>query len=426
MKKTTSKNEEKIALDIIRVSHEIGVPLNQLTYTHYKKHGKFSYNELQKQGGFQSIIKHYFNYLTEPELTLLHAKRVKASYIRRLEARVGAQDYIVKEVSQELERQLKKYPIKIIKYPRPKHKRINRDKAIVAFISDTHFGLDISADETGVNKYNWTVAGRRMALFASKILETAKERGIHRLELCIGGDIAQGIVYTNDKGTHAVVTQILGSAHILINFIEFLASHFQKINVHCTPDNHMRLPSKGRDGLISQKWDSFATLLHIIMAKHFRAMSRVVFNVPLTPYTLFRVFDHVFFLTHGDTVLDIPYPSKVFPIEKINTEKIKLMHSGISDKIDAILIGHLHNPLCMPLNSGGMLIVNGTASGTDNYAISKGYLYNNPTQIFFIVDKHNPHESLHVTPLKSADNDKNYDSIIPSFKATTLGPKSII
>jgi hypothetical protein len=208
--------------------------------------------------------------------------------------------------------------------------------------------------------------------------------------------------------------------------IELFQSHFQNIHVHCTPDNHLRLPSKGRSGLISQKWDSFATMLHIIIAKHFRNHKRIKFNVPLTPFTLVNVFDHVFLLTHGDTVLNIPFPTKVLPIEKINSEKIRLIESGISDKIDGILIGHLHTPLYMPLNTGGMLIVNWTASWADNYAISQGYLYNNPTQIFFTTTQTEPCDSVHMVRLKDADKDGSLSKVIPPFKADILGPNSII
>lgn len=419
-------SEELIALDIMRVSHETGVPLSQLTYAQYKKLGHHTYAELQKCGGFQAILKHYFQYLDTPEMRLVHAKRVKARYIRRLEARVASQEYLMDQLVDAVHRGLRKYPLKVKKYNQPKRLPRDSTRAITALLSDTHFGLDISARETGTNEYNWLVASRRMSHYIESIVEHARVTTTKQLHLCIGGDIAQGIVYTVDKGTHPIVTQVLGSAHIIVNMLEYALHYFDDIYVHCTPDNHMRLPSKKRDGLISQKWDSFSTMLHIILATHFRNHTRVKFNVPLTPYTVVKVFDHTFFLTHGDTVLNIPFPSKVLPVERITLEKNRLIGSGIVDSLDAILIGHLHTPLCMPLDAGGTLIVNGTGSGNDNYSVANGYLYNNPTQIFFTSTTQEAVDSVHPVRLAIADGDPRYDQIIQPFRADILGPDSLI
>lgn len=416
---------ENIALDIIRVSRETGVPVCKLTPAKYKEEGAFTAEEIKKNGGFSNIVTAY---LTSPQPTIQYSRKIKAAYIRRLEAKVSSQEYLVEQLINSVKEEIKKNPIKINRYHAPKVKRKTDPKReLVIVISDTHFGLDISIKENGINAYNWTVAANRMAEYALAIKQIAEDIKIDKAHICIGGDIAQGVVYTTDKGTHALITQILGSMHILANFIEFCASVFSEITVHCTPDNHMRQPSKKRDGLISQKWDSYSTILHVLLHTHFRNTSRISFNVPLTPYTLVKIFDFTFLLTHGDTVLNIPFPTKILPIEKITSEMSRLVSSGITDKLDGVIIGHLHTPLSMPLNNGGHLIINGTASGTDNYSLSRGYLYNNPTQVAFLVNKNTGIEAVYTVKLNPLNNPKKtLNEIIPPFKATVIGPESIV
>jgi hypothetical protein len=340
--------------------------------------------------------------------------------VRKLEQDLGEQKLWLNKFTSNLHELFKAAPPRIIhtRKRRADAKPLKRERENVVFVSDTHFGLDIDKNEVVVNEYNWTVASRRMAKLAQQAAEFKSEhRGESpQVRICLGGDICQGAIHP-DAGTHMMDVQLHGATHILTQFIDHLRQHYKSVVVECTPDNHMRFPWKNNgERQHSQKHDGFATLLYIMLQQRYFNETDVKFDIPKTPYTAFDVLGHSFYMTHGDTVISAGSPGKAIDVARITSDLRKLQANG--RKIDVLMMGHVHTPVRMTLDSG-KLVINGTGSGTDPYALSVGYGYNNPIQVLFEVTREYAVGDYREVDLSTAGSDRQFDDIIVPYEVPT-------
>jgi hypothetical protein len=82
------------------------------------------------------------------------------------------------------------------------------------------------------------------------------------------------------------------------------------------------------------------------------------------------------------------------------------------------MMGHVHVPVSTTLDNGAELIINGTGSGTDNFAQSIGILSNNPCQVIFEATEDYVVGDFRKVFLKDADSDEYYDKIIQPYDGT--------
>ena len=339
-------------------------------------------------------------------------------YIKKLEGQIGNLEYWTNLQNNSVAEYFKANPIKLLGKP-PKALRSPKNREVLAFISDTHFGLDIHPDEVPENKYNWTVACRRMAKFAEQVaaFKTERRDETPQLRLCLGGDLGQGIIHTSESGTHLITTQVHGATSILIQFIDYLRNYFSSIKVECTPCNHMRLTHKGHDkgSATAQKFDAFSTMVHIGLESAFRQYDDVTFNIPMTPYTNFKIFNHEFMLTHGDTYFRVGNVSKSVNIDSL-TAQVNSLNAARALRalkpVNVVMVGHVHTPLFTTLKNDAELIVNGTGSGLDSYAQSIGIHSNKPVQTIFEVTPEHAVGDYRKISLLDAGSESRYDKII--------------
>lgn len=376
-------------------------------------------NRIKTFGGLTGIIKDYFGPRPGRDLAIIHGSKRKSSYVSSLEKFAGDRSYFYDHVLKQVCNDLKEF-----KFPVPKStekpKITANEREIVALISDTHFGLTIDDKELGgINKYSWTIAARRMALFATQIA-TFKEESRSQtpvLRLCLGGDLAQGIIHLSDSNTDLLTHQIIGTTHILYQMISYLRKFFKCIKVECTADNHMRMVHKGsKDRSMAQKYDSYATIIHSALKMGFLHCKDVEFNIPKTPYTAFNVLGNNFYLTHGDTLINVGMPGKSINTSQI-TDAANKLNASLKDHNEyrVILCGHVHTPCFITLNNGTELVVNGTGSGVDPYAHSIGIFESHPAQVIFESTKDFPVGDQRKVFLKDADDNPKYDKIIKPY-----------
>ena len=411
--------------DIDLVAQNNGVSHHALTESKYLEQGEFTKADLNYYGGYHNIITDAFG-TAERSFNVIHAQVARRRYVKKLEKAAGQAQHLSDNIVSNLVTLFKKSPIKIVRKPmpkllKPKHKR----RANVAFLSDTHWGLRVDKEEIPANDYNWLVASRRLAKYAMQVAAYKHDdrADSQELYLCLGGDLCQGVIHLADHGTNLLTTQLHGATWLLVQFIEYQRKFYKRIHVECTPDNHMRMVHKGPDRALAQKWDGYATILHLMVQAAFRDAPDVTFHIPKTPYTEFDVLGHSIFLTHGDTVLRSGTISKTVQIGKITNDVRALQAQHMNKPISAVMMAHVHVPLNTTLDNGVELIINGTGSGTDSYAQSIGILNSNPCQVLFESTEDYVVGDFRKVFLRDADTVMSYDNVIAPYDNSLKLPR---
>ena len=311
----------------------------------------------------------------------------------------------------------KKFPIKTHKKTKvSKGGKISR--SLVAHISDTHIGCKIDGDEMGgINTYNEEVEARRFALYFKTL---ANYKLPHRKEtelvMVLNGDIFAGIIHSS-VGVAPMATQFARGLSIFTQGISFLSQHFKKIRVICQTGNHDRYMHKEEKGRqYEQKWDSFGTNLFVALREGFRAYKNVEFDISSAPYSIVNIQGYNVFITHGDTVVKIGNPGKTLNIESIR-KQINDLIAGLGTKIDVLMVGHVHKEVYMTLDNGVDLVINGTLSGTDGFALGAiGITSNHPCQQLFEMTKEHKIGDMRFERLKKADNDEALEKIVEPIR----------
>lgn len=287
-------------------------------------------------------------------------------------------------------------------------------RTLLAHISDTHIGVRVNKKELGgLNEFNPTICARRFAFYFRELVDYKPEhRDETDLVIVINGDEMAGIIHNQEHGVELMTNQFAQALSIFSQGISYCSQHFKSVTVHCTTGNHTRYMHKENKGRsLEQKWDSFSTNLYIALREVFKSYSNVNFNIPVTPYCTFKIFEHNFYATHGDTIISVGNVGKSINTASI-TNFINNLNSGFKDHISVFLMGHLHVNTFQTLNNGVELLINGTLSGLDAFAQGIGINHNNPSQQIFEVTKDHAVGDFRSVRLKQADGDKELDNII--------------
>jgi len=313
-------------------------------------------------------------------------------------------------------------PIKI-------HKQINLgikkspERTVVAHISDTHIGLMLQgATMDGLNHFNPQIAARRFAFFAKTLAQYKLE---HRkqtdLVLVLNGDILAGVIHSQDTMNILPISlQYTVALRIFTQFISYISQHFTKMTIVCETGNHDRVMHKENKGRqTDEKWDSFATILYESLIQVFYKHKNIHFILSKTPYSLLKIQGHQAMITHGDTVVKVGNPGKSINIKSI-TDQVNAFSSGLKINLKMLLVGHVHKSTYITLDNGCDLVINGTLSGTDEFAQSIGILSNNPIQQIFEVTKDHAVGDMRFVRVNEGDNDESLDQIIEPMKIDGL------
>lgn len=354
-----------------------------------------------------TFIKNYRQTLTARKRASLMSKENKL-IIEHLEAQ--------EEFLNEFERLLKKNPLKIHKPVKHKKSKKKIKRATVMHLSDTHIQSMIEADEMGgLNNYTEVEEARRLALFTNHVADYKLHyRDDSELVVVCNGDLGAGVIH-NQETLPPITTQFSAMLHLLTQSLSYLATKYRRVRVLCTVDNHLRVMHKTNKARVSnQKWDSFATMLHISLKYALSKHENIEFEIPVAPYIYTQILGHNFLIMHGDTIVNIGNPNK-----SLNPENIKNMTNDLINSIgpiDVLMLGHVHTGVYQQLNNGVELLINGCMSGVDGFAQSIGILKSIPTQQMFEVTQEHPIGDVRFVGLGEADNMKELDKIITPFK----------
>ena len=402
--------------EVKRIAKELKIEPWMVTKVQFFKHAE-SMTEwsLRQLGGFATAMASHFD--SGEDLSQATGANLVKAFKNKIIKKQATDDYLTQEFLAVFKEKFDPKQLKLHAPVKVNNKKAKKERAIVAHISDTHFGANIKSSEMGnVNAFNWTVASRRMALFAKQVVEYKEHhRDQTKLIIAINGDIIAGVIHDQEWFSDLLTTQFTGALSILSQFITYCASHFQEVEVYCSPGNHGRAMHKmSKQRAMTHKWDSYETMLfmalkEVIFARH----SHIKVEVPKTPYIILDVLGHKGFMTHGDTVINVGNPGKNINTSSLNTQINTLNASSLSkEKFEFIMCGHCHVSNMQITDNGAVMLTNGTLSGADPYCQGLGIFGNQPSQTIFEVTKEHAVGDTRMIKLVGADKDSSLDKII--------------
>jgi len=382
------------------------------------------YNQKFDTNRSTNSIKHcidtYSDYNLSEEAHIDSLKRLHST--RKAKSKVAKENKVIldnivqrEKFLEDFETILKENPPVIYEPVKIKSKKPTK-RVTVMHLSDTHFHADIDEEEMGgINKYGPVEEARRLAFFTREVANYKKQhRAETELVIALNGDLIQGVIH-DQESTPAITTQMAAAMHLLTQSISYLASEFKKVKVVCTTGNHARMMHKGNKARQTrEKWDSFATILHVGLKYALKQHKNVEFEIPVAPYAYVDILGHKFLFTHSDTVLNVGYPGKSINVQNAKN-KINDLKEGIGH-IDAVAVGHVHVDTKQILPNGVVMLTNGSLSGVDEFALSIGITSNNPTQQVFEVTEDHVVGDLRSVQVISADKEEELDKLIEPFK----------
>lgn len=257
-------------------------------------------------------------------------------------------------------------------------------ESAVLLLSDIHIGKTniFMNPETGAleSTYNSAIFQKQAQnLFISirriiDLLSTSYK--IEKLYIFSLGDIVDNdLIYRGQKffvDMNSGEQLWTGTAVIAEMFRELLGV-FKEVEVFSVPGNHGRMTPQREASFATRNFDyHFMRILEIIFANE----PRIKFNIPQSYFAYPRIYNHRYFIHHGDDTYSwqsMPYYGIVRKSSKRRTEY----------NFDLEAIGHFHSAMEIPTSSHCITIVNGGWISKDNYTWEKYGIYSKAEQIFF-------------------------------------------
>ncbi len=249
-----------------------------------------------------------------------------------------------------------------------------------AILSDPHIGERVDLAQTGgLGAYNIEIFGRRLGLWAAKVLELVELRRtrllVPDLRLLVAGDMVGGDLHEDLVRTNVVnnVDAAARGAYMLAQVTMQLAAHFDRVEVDCVIGNHGRLSPKVWHKDAYANWDYVLYQLWALLCQH---QSNVRFNISRSIHMLTEVQKHVILLTHGAGIKSwagIPW----YGIERAVLhlrELLDLKH----ERFDMVVLAHFHETV-----ETERFIVNSSFKGLDEYSVNALRRGSRPSQVLF-------------------------------------------
>lgn len=308
-----------------------------------------------------------------------------------------------------------KGPVQPKKYkPNNKRRTTVKKRIVNSAFSDLHFHSMLDPREVPF-QYGPIEEARRLGLVVSEVCEYKPSyRGDSELFMHWFGDIIEGQLHGQSDA--ATMTEQFGAAvHLLTQAVVQCAAAYDKVTIRCVSGNHGRLVQRHKDRAVSQKWDSFESMIYYAVKYAVATLPNVEVIIPYTPYYTYQAFEKVGYITHGDTVFHGGYPSSMIDIKKIRNQINEWNSSEIHH--DLFVIGHVHTAAMVHIPSGPVFMSNGALIPPNSYALSAGMPNaNNGQWIWESVTGHIVGDARFVNVTEITDKDSSLDKIIKPFR----------
>lgn len=239
--------------------------------------------------------------------------------------------------------------------------------------SDWQYGEVVRKEEVGgINEFDCEIAKRRIKVLTERTIEfcfthmaTPEYPGI---VVMLGGDMISGGIHpelldTDDRTPSESVTDLFGL--IRTAFLE-LVKHFGRIYVPCVVGNHGRTTIKIRHkGRLRYNYEF---LLYQFLRESFSGDDRIQFFIPREIDAYFKILNHRYRLTHGDSLGTRGGDGIIGIYGKVRRGEVKIRNAEapLGRDHDTLVMGHYHQYFAIP-----DLIVNPTIVGFSEYAKSE-------------------------------------------------------
>lgn len=306
---------------------------------------------------------------------------------RTMKRVVGEKDEIQARLDESLN--VKEANITVPKWTAPRAKARSRRGTPTMFFSDTHWSEVVNPDEIqGYNAYNTDIATMRMyALLENSIKVTDMiSLTYDGIVVPLGGDMFSGLIHreldrTNDQTDEEAIIYWTG---IVVSLLLAYADHFGKVHVPAFVGNHgrsamdRRMPGKQR-ARTNKDW-----LLYQNVAMMLKSDSRITFQISEGMDVLYSIYDTTYLGYHGNDFNGGNGISGIFTPVMLGKHRTESQYKAFGKTFDYMHIGHFHQHI-----EAKGLIVNGTPKGYDEYAYSKRYLPERPSQAMWITTPEN-------------------------------------
>ncbi len=208
--------------------------------------------------------------------------------------------------------------------------------------------------------------------------------------------------------------------HLLIQQYGFLAQHFPRVYIRCTPGNHGRNPGRHKARAMHQKWDGFETILYTAIKHGLSKYPNVEVEIPYTPYFIYNSLGHYTLGTHGDTFINVGNPGESIKVKEV-TKKINEVNATRANgqRIETVTTGHVHVGSRTRLNNGSVLITNGALVPPDGFMVNGvGKLEMTCCQsLWESTERYAAGDYRELTVDTNTDKDSSLDGIIKPFVA---------
>ncbi len=258
---------------------------------------------------------------------------------------------------------------------------------LALLFSDMHTGMINKHPLTGEVTYNEKLQEEELQAYLRGIFRFYQlYKPSYNLETLHVFDAGDNI--TNDRiydGQQAEITcgvgqQIVKCLEYKSQIIRKCLEVFPRIIWISVPGNHGRTTSKY---ISEDPTNSFEYLLGIMIKERFKDNNRVEIVVPESYNYTATIYEHKYFLTHGNMVRGATLNS----IERAIKDIATLAHREF---YDAVLIGHFHTALKLRITPETNLLVNGCWIDYDDYAYYKLHKFSSATQYQFNISKKSP------------------------------------
>jgi len=265
----------------------------------------------------------------------------------------------------------------------PKTKNGTSEATAVVVASDWHYEERVkSVEVNGLNEFNLVVAKKRIEQFfvaTNRMLEVyQKDTKIPHLVLALLGDFINNDIHEEMAETNQLtpIEAVIEVQKLIASGIEFLLDHYNgMITIPCHSGNHARTTQKSRNA--TEAGHSLEYFMYHSLAKHFKSKNRVRFVISPSYHSYVSVYDYVIRFHHGH---NIRYLGGIGGLFVPTFKAISQWNKG--NRADLDVFGHFHS-----MRDGGNFICNGSLVGFNAYALSIKAEYEQPKQVFFLIDK---------------------------------------
>jgi predicted MPP superfamily phosphohydrolase len=262
-------------------------------------------------------------------------------------------------------------------------------------ISDMHIGklnkIYYPPLQREVETYNDNIRKVMLQRYLDSVVEIVSldryTRYYEKLNIFLLGDLIEGDGYVFE-GQEFKITKIAGhQMWDAVNDFAFLINElckiFPKIEVYCLVGNHSMATNNRKADLPVENYLEYHIYKTIELMFKTAKNDKVKITIPTSRYYSTKVYNHMFFMTHGD---ETGGGAKTTRIKKAKDVYINLPE----EKYDVYMLGHFHSLEKDPIGDKGTLLTNGAWIPFDEYARKLFGIYTEPKQWFFSTNKVRP------------------------------------